>query len=79
MRIKLKNIALFCHRFGILDRTMAKVLSNVLKHVGSKLMMTTPMLFTNVKLEGKKAKRRDHQNQSIEERNPLQKLYFNGK
>ena len=43
-------------------------------------MMTTPMLLTNVKLERKKkAISRELQNQSIEDRSPLQAFYFVGR
>lgn len=80
MRIKLENTALTCDRFGISDRAAAAVASSVLKDVGIVTNDDHSHVVDKSKIRReKKAKRRELQNQSIEERNPLQGLYFDGR
>lgn len=80
MRTKLKNTALTCDRFGISDRAAAAVVSSVLKDVGIVTDDDRSHVVDKCKIRReKKAIRREFQNQSTEERNLLQGLYFDGR
>lgn len=80
MRIKLKSTALSCDRFGVSDRAAAAIASSVLKDVGIVTNDDHSHVIDKSKIRREKiAERRELQNQSIEGRNPVQGLYFDGR
>ena len=80
MHIKVKNIALTCYSFRILDRAAVAVVLSVLKNLRIVTNDDHSHVVDKYKIRrGKKAKCKEFQNQNIEGLIPLQGLYFVGR